>query len=110
MHAGRPETLEIDSEESPEGCVLRLAGELDLPSVPTFDAAVAGAARPGRTLVLDLDRLAFVDSSGMRAIIAAKTLCEARSCELVLSRPTAKTRRLFELGRLLDHLPFRSEA
>jgi anti-sigma B factor antagonist len=109
VRAVEPETLEIEAEITPGGYVLRLGGELDLASVGMFDRAVERAARPGQALELDLDGLSFVDSTGMRAIIAAKQLCEARSCELVLSRPTPKTRRLFEISRLLDYLPFRGE-
>jgi anti-anti-sigma factor len=101
-----PETLEIEAEDTSEGCVLRLRGELDFFSAGAFDAAVARTARPDATLELDLDGLTFVDSTGIRAIIAAKKLCEERACFLMLARPTARTRRLFRLSRLLDHLPF----
>ena len=108
MRAVDPETLEIEAEDTPEGRVLRLRGELDFGSASAFDAAVGAGARAGSTLELDMAQLTFVDSTGIRAIIAAKALCELRSCELVLARPTPRTRRLFELSRLLDHIPFRS--
>lgn len=54
------------------GSVLHLAGELDLATGPRFRMAIDDL-RDGTvaTLVLDLARLTFIDSSGLHEIVVA---------------------------------------
>ncbi len=51
---------------------LVLAGDLDIASAPDVEACLA-TVRPLRApLVVDVSRLLFVDSSGLRALMAAR--------------------------------------
>jgi anti-anti-sigma factor len=71
-----------------------VTGELDLSTAGVFDTAVAAALDAGGPLVLDLSRLTFVDSSGLRCLIHL-----ARSLEgsgLVLRDPSPGVRSLLE--------------
>ena len=52
--------------------VLALSGELDPASAPTLDAAVDAALAEGASaLVMDLGGLSFIDSAGLRSLLAA---------------------------------------
>jgi anti-sigma B factor antagonist len=52
---------------------LMLAGELDLATASDLDASILRACRDGaKQVVLDLSDLVFVDSTGLRAVIAAR--------------------------------------
>ena len=63
--------LLIDVSRVGERVVLRLDGELDLAGVPLLEEAVANALLDGvAAIVLDLRGLEFVDSTGLRAILA----------------------------------------
>ena len=87
---------------------LALAGELDLATAPDLEAMIRSLCGDGACeIVLDLSQVSFLDSSGLRAILAATTLCEEHSCRLVLTRPREPVQRLFELTGLLDKLSFR---
>ncbi len=82
--------------------MLRLSGELDLLSEPLFVQALAGAdAQPVR---IDLSELAFMDSTGLRALLGAARERE----DLTLSGPLqAPIQRLLELTQTLEILPFK---
>jgi anti-anti-sigma factor len=78
---------------------LHLIGELDLESSASVDAAVrhicAGANIS--VMVLDLRRVTFMDSTGLRAILKAKTLCARSGIELRVVPGPPQVRRLFEI-------------
>jgi anti-sigma B factor antagonist len=91
-------------------CTLVLSGELDLACAPTLDAALERACTDQvKTLTLDLSKLTFMDSTGLRAILLADDLCERHDCKLVVIPGTAQIQRLFEVTGLLERLPFQSE-
>jgi anti-sigma B factor antagonist len=87
---------------------LVLRGELDLATAPELEDAVAAVSRDGaRELVLDLRHVAFMDSSGLRTVLAAMDTCRLHGCEFMLIPGTGACRRLFELTGVLDELPVR---
>ena len=94
--------------EAAEGARHRLAltGELDLVSAGQLEAAVAGLCeRQVEEIVLDLSGLAFVDSTGLRAILSCWELAEGR-CRFSLIPGPRAVQRLFEVTGLLARLPF----
>jgi anti-anti-sigma factor len=58
--------LTIDHEVREGVDLLALTGDLDLVSVPRFDAALAGC--DAAVLIVDLGDVGFVDSAGLRAL------------------------------------------
>jgi anti-sigma B factor antagonist len=96
----------VSDEAAPGVVVLTPAEELDLASVPRLDAAVSEALRPGTGhLVLDLGRLTFVDSSGLRMFLALCQRAKAENWQLTLTRPSAPVRALFEITGAGPSLP-----
>ncbi|HTA37045.1 MAG TPA: STAS domain-containing protein [Solirubrobacteraceae bacterium] len=90
---------------------LVLSGELDLASRPLFDQAMRCVERRDTAaLVLDLSEVAFMDSTGLHGVLAAKTLCAEHSCTFVLVRGSSQVQRLFELSGVIDELQFRGAA
>jgi anti-sigma B factor antagonist len=90
---------------------LALTGELDLVCAPALVEAVSTLCREGaRQLLLDISELAFADSTGLRALLTAETLCAEHCCEFSLTRGTEQLERLFEITRLFQNLPLRVEA
>lgn len=93
--------LEIEAFDS-ESRGLRLTGELDLSTAQTLIEAaeatlVERALAPGKgDLLLDLSGLSFMDSSGLRALIAVASQLESQG-KLVLVSPGTMVLRLFEL-------------
>ncbi|MCU0312383.1 MAG: STAS domain-containing protein [Acidimicrobiales bacterium] len=84
-----------------EDGILRLDGDLDAHSAPELDRAVESALadRPADTdrLVLDVGAVHFVDSSGLRSLVAAR---QGGERTVVLRSPNRGFRRILEITGL----------
>lgn len=84
---------------------LALQGEMDLVTAPELEDTVAALCLEGaRELVLDMRQVVFMDSSGLRTVLASMDMCRLHGCELMLI-PGAACRRLFEITGVIDDLP-----
>lgn len=75
------EGLQVTSEAKDDGLSVKVVGELDLASSPRLAAAISpDAANGASTVLLDLARVSFIDSSALRALVmAGRSLAEAGS-------------------------------
>ncbi len=76
---------------------LRVAGELDIASVPQLDQALFRAEAGAEVVVLDLRPLEFIDVSSARVLLAAHRRIRRAGGRLVVVRPASKTDSFFEL-------------
>lgn len=96
----KPGELEIIHEQHDGVDELLLVGELDLASAGELERHVAMLCLSdggGREIVLDLARLDFVDSTGLRAMLAARQVCEQSGCSLTLRNCGERVRRVLDL-------------
>ena len=85
--------------------VLRLTGELDLASTPIFERALEDAELDTAPLVvLDLDELEFVDSTGLRIILLAHERSRERGQEFAITPGSPQVQRLLSITSVTDHL------
>jgi anti-anti-sigma factor len=99
------ENLQVDVRSEPDRVVLRLHGELDLASAPFLQSEIEGAqAAETALVVLDLDELEFIDSTGLRIILAAHERSRERSQTLALTRGSQQVRRLMSITHAGEHL------
>jgi anti-sigma B factor antagonist len=106
----RPGELSLEHSTQADCHTLLLAGELDMATAPELEASVAGLCAEGAgEVVLDLSGLTFIDSTGLRAILAARAQCVGGGREFALIPGQRSVQRLFELAGLIDKLPFRGE-
>jgi anti-sigma B factor antagonist len=102
------QSMTIRAYEEPSRYILSLAGELDMAGAPEFEAAATRLCSMGRgELLVDISDVRFIDSTGVRAILAIKATCDRHSCEFTMTHAGDHGDRVFELTRLLSHLPFR---
>ena len=101
--------LEVEGPDRDGRCTVQLSGELDIATAPRVQRAIARTFALGctRTLTIDMSRLAFIDSSGLAAIVHAAGLCERTGCELAVIRGAEAVHRVFEVSGLASELPFR---
>jgi len=100
---------ELDLHDHIDGDIhtLILAGELDLATAAALATAVEHLCADGASrIVLDLRRLTFIDSTGLRTILHGLALCELHGRELSLIGGSQSTQRLFEITGLAAKLPF----
>lgn len=82
-------------------------GELDLATAPELEDKVLNALRDGdQVVVLDLRQLTFMDSTGVRAIVAAHQVAEQTGRELRVVRPPrdSAVSRVIEISGIDDAL------
>ncbi|MEU5866462.1 MULTISPECIES: STAS domain-containing protein [unclassified Nonomuraea] len=63
--------LDMTCRPVPAGVLLTVSGELDATNADRLESAIRDARRPGRSLVLDLGELTFMDSSGLHVLLRA---------------------------------------
>lgn len=97
--------LLIDVSHEDQRVVLALDGELDMASAPQLQSAIDDPELVGKPLVvLDLKRLDFIDSTGLRIILAARKLCSERDQELAVTQGSAQVERLLSVTGMGEHL------
>jgi anti-sigma B factor antagonist len=94
----------VDRDQRDGTTVLALRGELDLHSAGVLLAATTAVAA-GSRLVLDLSRLVFVDSAGLRALMNLDLRSRAEGFELVLAAPGPAVLRVLRLTGFDKRLP-----
>jgi anti-anti-sigma factor len=104
----RPMELQPTTLAGARGLALR--GELDLTGAPRIEEHVQSALLNScGAFVLDLSELAFMDSSGVNALLRARSLLGRERRELVVVCPPGPVRRVLELIGVVDMLaPFAS--
>jgi anti-sigma B factor antagonist len=99
------EHLRIDTRTETDRVVLELHGELDLLGAPLLEAELESPAAQERGIVvLDLLDLQFVDSAGLRVILAAHELAHQRNQSFALTRSSEQVQRLFAIAGINEHL------
>src|ERR1700732_5209199 len=85
--------------------VVAVAGEVDIATVTRLRERLFELAASGRTLVVDLDQVSFIDSSGLAALVGAarRAAVHGASLHVVCARP--QTRQLFRLTGLDGQIP-----
>ena len=74
---------------------IAVAGELDLATIPELERALEQAeASDALSIIVDLSRLQFIDSSGVRVLLQAHARSRADSNRLALLRGPASVQRV----------------
>jgi anti-anti-sigma factor len=89
---------------------VRVEGELALTSSSLLELAVERELEANRDILLDLSRIAFIDSAGLRAMTALVRIAKSNGRRLRLSSDLPPhARRLMEIVGLLPFVPIASE-
>jgi anti-sigma B factor antagonist len=101
-----PELLAIEIERPGNGLtVVALAGELDLSTVPRLEGALLSEAQGQGSVVVDLTRLTFIDSSGIRLLIQAHQAADGRAPLRTVVADGSQVERVLALARIEKVLP-----
>ncbi len=99
------EQLRIATRRAQDRVILELDGELDMVNARLLRDALAGPDVLASTMVvLDLRRLSFVDSTGLKAIFTARNESRRRGQEFAVTRGSQQVERLLSVTRLGEHL------
>ena len=95
----------IEEEHDGARAVLRLHGELDLASADAVQQRLDELCAEGRPTHLDLDGLAFMDSSGLRVVLQAAEAGRTGDWTFTLTHGSEQVRQLFASAGVTDRLP-----
>jgi anti-sigma B factor antagonist len=85
-------------------------GELDLSTAHLLEEAlVAAEATDARQIVLDIEAVEFIDSTGLRTLLSAHARSRRDSNRLRVTRGGPQAQRLFALVAVEQRLPFIDE-
>lgn len=97
--------LQVDAHERDGLVQVVLTGELDLSTVDKVEQELMRVEAQGATVVvLDLSRLTFLDSSGLRLIVGADQRARRESRRFVVVRGPDTVQRVFSITHLDDQL------
>jgi anti-anti-sigma factor len=86
-----PEEFAISTSEIDGRAHLTLRGELDLATAPELEQLVNELLDAGQEVVVDLRALEFMDSSGIRVLVAAHARAGRNGTRLFVVRPAPGT-------------------
>jgi anti-anti-sigma factor len=78
-----------------DGTVVAI-GDIDMAGGPLLEASIARREAEG-PLFIDLSKVAFIDSSGLRTLLAASRRAAERAETVVLRAPSREVSRLLEI-------------
>ena len=101
--------LEVQTRQTEGGVtVVAPTGRLDVSGAPALKEAIGELARNGTPprIVIDMEGVSFVDSTGLGSVIAALKQIRSRQGELRLAAPNQQVRVVLELTTLDRVFPY----
>ena len=93
--------MQIDVQGRDGAAVVRLNGRLDLLSAPDVKGRLGQVVAQGdRRIVVDLNDVSFVDSSGLGALIGGLKAARQAGGDLRIARPAQQAQTILELTTL----------
>jgi anti-sigma B factor antagonist len=103
----KPSPFEIQHEVEAGTGRLVVVGELDMATAPQLEERVGTMlARSVRELTIDLRKLGFIDSSGLRLLIILRDRAIGEGWTLSLIPPSGQVLEIFALTGADENLPF----
>ena len=96
--APEPEDFSIVTEDENGRLLVTVRGELDLATAPELEAIVLPVLDAGGRVLLDLRTLEFMDSSGVRVLVAAHARAERDGERFAIVRPRGES----EVSRIIE--------
>lgn len=89
---------------------VEVKGELDLSTSPRLEDALRDEFNSGKSVVLDLSQVTFIDSTGLNVLVAALRSCEQNGCQLELGpEPSVQVSRVLRITGLDTVFPISSD-
>jgi anti-anti-sigma factor len=98
-------TLLVRTEKDGETEVIALCGELDLANAGTAEAALEGSLAAGRSIVVDMRELEFIDSTGIAVLVATLNGDDGESRIRFIPSSAPAVSRVLELTGLAERMP-----
>ena len=95
-------TVDLTTREGDGLAVAVLRGELDVAYAASVAASLAAIAASQREIIVDLAGLEFIDSSGVAALVRARTRARHAGGDLLLAAPQRQVLRVLAITHVID--------
>jgi anti-anti-sigma factor len=99
-----PDLLRVTVEPLEDAFLIRVAGEIDLSTVPKLQRELDTARDEATTVLLDLSDVTFIDLTGLHLLLAASRDSAGSEWGFFMVRPSEVVQRLIALSRSADVL------
>jgi anti-sigma B factor antagonist len=100
-------SMSIRSQRDGEVHTIALDGEIDIATAGHVEQELLRAeATDAPAIVLDLSKLSFIDSTGIRMLVMADARTRADGCRLTLRRPPDPVLRVLHVAGVAERLRF----
>lgn len=79
--------LSVETEDRPEGHVIRVVGEIDLGNVEVLRVALEPAVKNSQSVIMDLSGVTYLDSTTLHTIVMSDREISTHHCRLVVVGP-----------------------
>ena len=94
-------SIDLKHGSDDRSVLVRLKGDLDVEGARTAREGLSGLLKAGRVdLTINLDRVGFLDSSGLAALISALRRARERGGDVRVETTNRRIRRVFEVTAL----------
>lgn len=101
--SSEPREFAVTVTDGGDETVVAIQGEVDLYTAPRLREQLEGAvATDSPNVVIDLDTLDFIDSTGLGVLVGALKEAENRGGEVRLRNPGRSTRKILEIAGLTE--------
>jgi anti-anti-sigma factor len=94
--------LKLDVQTQEEATIVRMSGNLTRDVAQTFKEQVKALIPRAKCIVLDLSDVAYMDSSGLGAVVSVYVTAKRAGCELQLINLSKRVRELLGLTHVLS--------
>jgi anti-anti-sigma factor len=102
----KPNGFAMTERNDGDTTVLTLVGELDLASVTGVQQRLGELRDAGVPVILDLDQLTFMDSTGIRMLLTACQDAAEHEWRFQVTRGSGRVRHLLSVVQIADRLPY----
>lgn len=91
--------MEFESRKESDGTVVALGGRLDAVTAPDYERHMRELIDGGdRRLVLDLERLEYISSAGLRGLLLTAKLLRAQGGQMCLANVKGDAKSVFDMS------------
>ena len=99
-----PDILHVTAEALEDARLVRATGEIDVSSVDTLRRELDAARGEAATVLLDMSRVTFIDSTGLHLLLETSRDSAGSDWGFVIVRPSGVVQRLLQVTGTADLL------
>ncbi len=94
--------MEINITQADNKATIEIEGKLSVATSPELETAVRGLPQDVSDIAMDLSKLEYISSAGLRVLVATEKLCASRGGKMTLLHPIDEVMEVFDMTGLAD--------